>query len=66
MIDGEFDAVGSRRQDVLGESARERKRLSVAVSIPAASEISVDVDGPVAGSTAICLVRFERQRTSEI
>lgn len=68
VIDGEFEAVGSHRQDVLGaiESAREGERLSVAVSIPAAGGISVDVDGPVAGSAAIWLVRFERQRTTEI
>jgi hypothetical protein len=68
VIGGEFEAIGSHRQDVLGmiEGAREGEHLSVQVSAPAAGGLSIFVDGPVAGPSAIWLVRFERRRTTEI
>ncbi len=68
VIDGEWEVVGSHRAEVLGaiEGAAERERLSVEVSLSSGGGISVAVYGPAAGSAAIWLVRFERQRTTEI
>ena len=68
VIDGGVEAIGSHRQEVLSaiEGAREGERLSVAVTASAAGGISVAVNGTVAGPAAIWLVRFERQRTTEI
>jgi len=68
VIDGEWEAVGSHRAEVLGaiEDAREGKRLAVEVFPAPGGGISVVVDGPAVGPAAIWLVRFERQRTTEI
>ena len=68
VIDGEWEAVGDHRAEVLGaiEDAGGRERLSVLVSVPAEGGLSVLVEGAASEPATIWLVRFERQRTTEI
>ena len=70
IIDGRAEAVGTRRGDVTWKIESvfrdNRPRLTVTVSAHPGGGLGVTVDGPVAETAAIWLVRFDRANTTKV
>jgi hypothetical protein len=70
VVDGQLQAVGSRRLEVLSrirEAEKDRRaRLDVSVTVDPAARATVRVAGPVDRKAAVWMVRYIRERRTEV